>query len=204
MNPVHETETCVLVEGPRWPDAEVYGKWLLMATKAEALWKKVLKDTSFESQIDLLTAVYRPQFDRSASLFLFQLKKNLVSFTIPLHNSEDWAELDQFALMAEMGFFVLTDGRYQMVIPAKLNIDVVKSAALRLAKTEDEDGLHHPEYLVATMPYAQAEEWQARLRDMNEEQRCADRALLLDKNFAKQLNKRNLGDCYERSTRPSF
>jgi hypothetical protein len=178
MNPVHETEHCILVEGPRWADAEFYGKWLLVATKAQALWEKAVKETHFKKQIDLLTMIYLPQFDHSASLFLFQLKKNLISFTIPLHG-EDWAEMDQFTLMAQMGFFVLTDGRYQMVIPAKLNIDVVKSAALRLAKTEDEDGLHHPEYLVATMPHAQAEEWQTRLRDMNEEQRCADRAVLL-------------------------
>jgi hypothetical protein len=37
MNLVHETEACILVEGPRWADAEFYGKWLLMATKTQAL-----------------------------------------------------------------------------------------------------------------------------------------------------------------------
>src|SRR5258708_2054442 len=105
-----------------------------MATKTQALWQKAIKNTRCKNQTDLLTAIYLPQFDHSASLFLFQLKKNLISFTIPLHG-EDWAELDQFTLMAEMGFFVLTDGRYQMAIPAKLNMDLVKSAALRYAKT---------------------------------------------------------------------
>ena len=180
MNPVHETEHCILVEGPKWADAEVYGKWLLMATKAEALWKEGLKDTSFESQIDLLTAVYRPQFDRSASLFLFRLKKNLVSFTIPLHNSEDWAELDQFTLMAQMGFFVLTDGRYQMAIPAKLNMDVVKSAALKYARTEDAEYELHPEYLTVSMLKAKALRWQKRLLHMDENRRCADRITLLN------------------------
>jgi hypothetical protein len=193
MNPVHETEPCILVEGPRWADAEFYGKWLLMATKAQALWEKAIKYAHFKKQIELLTAIYIPQFDLSASLFLFQLKKNLVSFTIPLHG-EDWGELDQFTLMAEMGFFVLTAGRYQMAIPAKLNMNLVKSAALSYAKTEVEDEGLHPEYLVTTMPYAQAEEWQTRLRDMNEEQRCAERAVLLDEDFAKQLNKEKIGD----------
>src|SRR6266404_7595638 len=167
MNPIQQTDPCILVEGPRWADAEFYGKWLLTAAKTQALWEKAIKDTCFEKQIELLTVIYLPQFDNSASLFLFQLKKNLVSFTIPLHG-EDWAELDQFTLMAEMGFFVLTDGRYQMAIPAKLNMDLVKSAALRYAKTEVEDEGLHPECLVATMPYAQAEEWQTRLRDMDE------------------------------------
>jgi hypothetical protein len=106
--------------------------------------------------------------------------------------------------MAEMGFFVLTDGRYQMAIPAKLNMDVVKSAALTYAKTEAEDEGLHPECLVTTMPYALAEEWQTRLRDMDEGQRCADRAVLLDENFAKQLNKRKVGGCCGRSTSPNF
>ena len=200
MNPVHETEPYILVEGPRWADAEFYGNWLLTATKTQALWEKAIKDPRFKKQIDLLTAHYSPDFDHSASLFLFQLKKNLVSFTIPLHNSEDWAELDQFTLMTEMGFFVLTDGRYQMVVPAKMNIDVVKSAVLRFAKTEDED--EPSKYLVASMPYAQAEEWQARLRDMDEEQRCADRAVLLDENFAKQLDSGKVGGCCERLDQP--
>jgi hypothetical protein len=203
MNPVHETEPYILVEGPRWANAEFYGNWLLMAAKTQALWEKAIKDTRFAKQIELLTAIYIPQFDLSASLFLFQLKKNLVSFTIPLRG-EDWGELDQFTLMAEMGFFVLTDGRYQMAIPAKLNMNLVKSAALRYAKTEVEDEGLHPECLVATMPYAQAEEWQTRLRDMNEEQRCVDRAVLLDEYFAKQLSKRKVGGCCGRSTSPSF
>jgi hypothetical protein len=202
MNPVPETEPYILVEGPRWADAKFYAKWLLMATKTQALWESAIKDTRFKKQIDRLMVLYHPQFDHIASLFLFQLKENLVSFAFPLY-SENWAAVEQFALMAEMGFFVLTDQRYQMVIPTRLNTNVVKSAALSLAKTEDEDGAH-PEYLVATMAYAQAEEWQTRLRDMDEEQRCADRAVLLDQYLAKQLNDGNVGGCCGRSASPNF
>ena len=33
------TKPYVLVEGPRWDDAEFYRRWLLAAGKAEALWK---------------------------------------------------------------------------------------------------------------------------------------------------------------------
>jgi hypothetical protein len=177
MNPIQETESFILVEGPKWADAKFYAKWLLMATKTQALWEKAIKDSRFKKRIDRLTVLHNPQFEHIASLFLFQLKENLVSFTFPLY-SEDWKAVEQFGLMAEIGFFVLTDNRYQMAIPAKLNAEGVKSAALKLAKTEDEDGAH-PEYLVAAMPYAQAEEWQTRLGDMDEEQRCADRAALL-------------------------
>lgn len=198
MNRAKEPEAYILVEGPKWADAKFYAKWLLMATKTQALWENANKDTRFKKQIDRLTVLHHPQFDHIASLFLFQLKENLVSFTFPLY-SEDWTAVEQFTLMAEMGFFVLTSQRYQMVIPTKLNTDVVKSAALRLAKTEDEDGAH-PEYLVATIPSAQAEEWQTRLRDMDEEQRCANRADLLDEYFEKQLNETKVVGCFGRST----
>jgi hypothetical protein len=42
-----------------------------------------------------------------------------------------------------------------------------------------------PEYLVAAMPHTQAEEWQKRLRDMDEDERCAERAVLLAKSLDK-------------------
>jgi hypothetical protein len=44
MKPVPETEPYILVEGPRWADAEFYGKWLLMATKTQALWEDAIRD----------------------------------------------------------------------------------------------------------------------------------------------------------------
>src|SRR5882672_10206985 len=108
MNPVHETEPYILVEGPRWADAGFYAKWLLMAAKTQALWEEAIKETRFKTQIERLTVLNHPQFDHIASLFLFQFKENLVSFTFPLYN-ENWAAVEQFTLLAEMGFFVLTD-----------------------------------------------------------------------------------------------
>ena len=85
-------------------------------------------------------------------------------------------------------------------IPAKLNMDLVKSAALRYAKTEVEDEGLHPERLVSAMPYARAEEWQTRLGDADDEQRCADRAVLLDEYFAKKQQKGKVGGRCGRST----
>jgi hypothetical protein len=206
MNLVHENEPYILVEGPKWADAKFYGKWLLMASKAQALWENALKCPSFKKQMDLMTVLYIPDFELSASLFLFRLEKNLVSFTIRLFGDDydGAAEVNQFAFMTQMGFFVLTDQRYQMVVPAQMDMGVVKSAALKFAKTEDEEDGLHPEYLIAAMPYAQAEERQTRLRSMNKEQRCADRAVLLDQYFAKQLNEGNVGGCCGRSTSPNF
>jgi hypothetical protein len=159
-----------LVEGPRWADTVSYGSWLLAIAKADALWKEAIKDPSFKKEVDRLMVVSMPDFSIGATILLSRLEKNLASFLVDLNEEEG----EEFVMMVEMGFFALTGQRYQMVIPAHLDMKRVKSAALKLAQTEDD------EYLVATIPYTQAKEWQARLRLMDENQRCADRILLLD------------------------
>jgi hypothetical protein len=138
---INGTEPFILIEGPMWGDAEFYGKWLLAAAKAQALWKTAIKDPNFEKQIEQLSVL--PEFSLSASFYLFQVQKNLVSFTIPL-NSVDWGEVEEFTLMAEMGFFVVTGQRYQMAIPQGLSTEKVKMAALKFAQTEDEECVLSP------------------------------------------------------------
>jgi hypothetical protein len=161
----------------KWANAEFYGKWLLAAAKADALWKEAIKDSAFEMQVNRLLVVYIPDFSIVATVLLSRLVKNLVSFVVRLNDEE---EGEEFAMMVEMGLFILTGQRYQMVIPTRLNMDRVKRAALKFAKTEDEEYYLHPEYLVATMPYAEAKAWQSRLREMDEVHRHADRLLLLE------------------------
>jgi hypothetical protein len=39
-----DADPYVLVEGPPFGDAEFYGKWLLAAAEAEALWRALFKD----------------------------------------------------------------------------------------------------------------------------------------------------------------
>src|SRR5262249_32481709 len=110
---------------------------------------------------------------------LSRLEKNLASVTIGLQNEIELFQ--EFAMMVEMGFFVLTGERYQMVIPKKVSLEAVKSAALRLAKTDvDEEWFVRPECLITTVPLSRAKEWQERLRRMDENHRLVDRLLLLD------------------------
>jgi hypothetical protein len=171
------SEPCALVEGPMWADTKFYGKWLLAAAKADALWKKSISDPSFQEQVDRLMITYIPDFNIGATVLLSRLEQNLASFVVSLNGEE---EPEEFAMMIGMGFFVLTGHRYQMVIPARLTLGSVKKAVLRLAQTEDEECFLHPEYIVTTMPFAEANAWQRRLRRMDEAHRQADRQVLLD------------------------
>lgn len=170
---IDESEPCVLVEGPTWGDADFYGKWLRAAAKAERLLEKAIKDPRFKNQFERLLVV---QIPIAATVLLSRLERNLVSLVVRVNGEE----AEEFVVMAEMGFFALTGQRYQMTIPTRLDIDKVKSAILKVVRTEDEKYYLHPEYLVATMPYAEAEAWQHRLREMDQASRHADRLLLLE------------------------
>jgi hypothetical protein len=51
-----------------------------------------------------------------------------------------------------------------MAIPKRLNMNAIKSAALKLVKTTDSKCVLHPEYLVAAVSEKRAERMQSRLR----------------------------------------
>jgi hypothetical protein len=65
--------------------------------------------------------------------------------------------------MAEMGFFAHRNPSYQMTLPYLLTSEKVKAAIFRYAKTEDEEFMLHPEYLVTPMPFSEATTLQHRL-----------------------------------------
>ena len=171
------TERCALIEGPRWADTKFYANWLLAAAKANALWTEALENPRFSERVDRLTIAYLPDFNIGATVLLSRLEQNLASLVVDLNGEE---EPEEFAMMIGMGFFVLTGQRYQMVVPTRLTLVKVMKAALRLAKTEDEEYFLHPENIITTMPYSEAKAWQNRLRGMDEVHRQADRLLLLD------------------------
>ena len=170
-----ELEPCILVEGPRWADIKFYARWLLAVARADELWEKAIANPVFEEQVFRLLVATIPTFRIGATVMLSRLEKNLVSFVVQINEQEG----EEFTMLAEMGFFIRTGQRYQMVVPTPLNMERVKKAALKLAQTEDADSYLHPEYLLATMPYVETKAWQRRLREMDEASRLADRLLLL-------------------------
>lgn len=182
MNTIHghkeNSKLCVLIEGPRWGDAEYYAKWLLAAAQAGALWAQAMKELDFKIQHVALHWRGGPDFGVTATALLAKWRATFASVTITL--GRDNIELGEFAMMVEMGFFVLTGERYQMVVPANLRMEDVKRAARKLVETDrDESWRTHPEDLVRTMTWAHAKAWQRRLRALGEDDRCAAREQLL-------------------------
>jgi hypothetical protein len=174
-NLMEGTDPYVLVKGPAWGEAQFYGEWLLAAGKAEAYWKEAYADQDFKQQIDRVCVAYIPDFGIAATVMIMQLKEYRTTFLIEL-NSEDG---DDFAMMAEMGFFAQRYPFYQMTLPSSLTLEKVKAAIFNFAKTEDDEFMLHPEHLVTAMPLSEATTLQNRLRaihDFHDNITCSGRA----------------------------
>jgi hypothetical protein len=167
-----KSSTHVLVEGPAWGNADFYGHWLLEAAKAQRLLDQARRDdAAFDEALDTtIELFYCLDYGMLATAFLSQFAKDnqMQSFIF------DIAYFDpiHFSLMAEMGFFALTGDRYQMILPQNLSMEQVKQAHLELAGTE-----HWPDPVA--IPHGRAIQLQRLLGEMNQDQRLADRRLLL-------------------------
>ena len=136
----------------------------MAAAQAERFWKEAYEDAVFRKKVDRVCICCIPDFEISASMMVMQLKEYRTTFVIHL-DSEDG---EDFTMMAAMGFFLLNDDKYQMVIPAGLTAARGRAAVLKYAMTEDQDFVLHPEHIVTGMPLAKARACQDRLRAIDE------------------------------------
>src|SRR6516164_1991318 len=114
-----KSDTHILVEGPAWGDANFYGHWLLEAAKAQRLLDQAKRDDPvFCQAIDTLEILRFLDYGIMATVFVSQFAdKQFQTLTIDFA-SED---VNEFCLMVQMGFFILTGDRYQMVLPQNLD-----------------------------------------------------------------------------------
>jgi hypothetical protein len=78
-----QSEPCILIEGPRWADAEFYGRWLMAAGRANRFWLKALKNAIFEKQVNRLTIAFIPDFGIGATARTLPLNGSLKPPTRP-------------------------------------------------------------------------------------------------------------------------
>jgi hypothetical protein len=62
--------------------------------------------------------------------------------------------IDEFVMMAGMGFFAQREQCYGMAVPTEMTEEIVRSAIIDYAKTRGDQFELHPEYLVTGMPYS--------------------------------------------------
>ena len=154
----------ILVQVPAWGDAQFYGQWLQAAANAEVFWKEAYADQDFKLQVDHVCDVYVPDFGIAAILMIMQLREYRTVLLLELDSEEG----DHFAMMTEMGFYAHRNPSYQMTLPRFMTLEKVKAAILKYAKTEDDEFMLHPEYLVTPIPLSEATTLQHRLRAIND------------------------------------
>lgn len=123
----------ILIEAPKWSDTHFYGKWFLAIAKVNKLWKSALRDPLFMNKIGTITAGIIPDFSICATVLLAQLGKEQCSIVI----ATGAYEVDEFAMLVDLGFFIRTERRYQMIMPSQLDMAKVKRAALNLANMNE-------------------------------------------------------------------
>jgi hypothetical protein len=167
----------VLAEGPRRTDAKFAFQWLSAAIEADRLLLHCLsEEPAFHASIVRLECPYRIEFGPSALHFIGMWQSEQGSFSLDFLDPE-WAGV--FCVMVGLGFFRQIGQRYQMTVPATVEILEIKVELLYLNASYYTDERLHPEALLDTMPRQQVMDWKRKLKRMRWEKRIADRDALL-------------------------
>lgn len=163
----------ILVEGPAVTDAQFAVNWLQAALDADRKLEHL-----FEQYPDLKKCRPRREmpFASSALAFIGTWLKERGAFSFSLVRDR---RANIFSVMAGIGLFTLTGGRYQLTIPGHLEAEKIVDALRSLAATEEEGGLFYPHRLLVTMTLSETDSWKERLGSMTLQQRLADRDALL-------------------------
>jgi hypothetical protein len=139
----------VVVQCPSPSEASFLARWLTAATEADFLQTRLRRDDPpFDKAIERLRCHYDVEFSPAAMAFVRLWLTSGAAFSLSLFDSE-WAE--PFTYMVAAGFFMEVDNHYEMTQPRVLTSDVIARGLLRLAATEDQDYVLHPEWLLTTM-----------------------------------------------------
>jgi hypothetical protein len=177
MKLISEDCSFILVEGPSCGDARFISEWLSSAIKADKLLQRLrTADQNFHERIQVLELMFGVEFAPAALACTRKWFRTLGAFTFKIPYSH-WS--DMLAVLAEIGFLTPTGNRYQMTLPETLDSASIRSALLRLASTQDDEGCAHPETLLLTITKTEAAVWKKRLNEMPVFQRVADREILL-------------------------
>jgi hypothetical protein len=169
MSVTSDDEPCILVEGPRQPSVEYYGKWLIAAAKADEVWKKAKEEPRYKKQLERVPNNYFPAFGMNAIRLLSLLPNNNFSTIVSLSCRDKGEErLRWFLIMRLLGFFSVPDKRYEISVPHQVSIAGVKNAVLAGFLMNDAECCLRPKYSVPTMTLLEAKAWQTRLCEMGE------------------------------------
>jgi hypothetical protein len=157
--PARELQPHVLLIAPSWDDASLRARWLLAAEKADRLFLRASENPVFAEKIEPLTSCYWLDLRNAAVTMMMYFNLSSAAAIVPVWDMP-WGE--EFAVLAQLGFFICRGDRYYLVVPKQLSVRKIKRACLDVVKTELDEILH-PEALLTTMSLRDARVAQGQL-----------------------------------------
>jgi hypothetical protein len=168
MNTMLTNAPHILIEMPHQSDCRFVGSWLLKVAEAQSFWSETLQDPAFRNQAAALCWWCEPSLEYAALEAVSALMQGNPPFhsyerhhvlAVDLEFSETGVFSTEFAIMVQLGFFVLDGHIYQMTIPESVGLEQVQRAFLKVASTAADGEIIQPEILLHTLPQAEAEGW---------------------------------------------
>ncbi|BBO03329.1 MULTISPECIES: hypothetical protein [Bradyrhizobium] len=156
-------------------DCRFFASWLQKVAEAGEFLSQAMGMSQFANLIRSMHMFAPPDIQAAAVEVLCALRTDK---EWPFHTSNDGCAmavgLDQadncqfgveVAILIQLGFFTLLDGRYHMSVPETVTPELVQAALLKVASTQVDDTGAQPQCLLHSMPEAEAEAKAMNLRN---------------------------------------
>jgi len=167
------TENYIVMEMPPQPNScEFFGSWLSMVAKAHRFWSML--DESFATAVPEAAMIVNPRLEPAALAAVSALRPDndhtfhgytpnyMLAVDLPC---ERGGFATEFAILVQLGFFIVVDGRYQMRVPHMVTLEGVQRAMCKIiASTKDHGEMAQPRCTLNTMSKADAEAMALQLR----------------------------------------
>ncbi|SCB56053.1 hypothetical protein GA0061098_106911 [Bradyrhizobium shewense] len=139
-------------------DCRFVGSWLLKVAEAQSFWSQMSGHPPFENSESALCWYDYPSLECVALEALGARKQvdSLFESDQPSNVRGEFYPFE-FAVMIQLGFFVLADQTYQMTVPDSVTFEQVQRAALKAAAINAHDDVARRDRLLHTLSQAEAE-----------------------------------------------
>jgi hypothetical protein len=137
-NLVLTNKSHILIEMGDLDDRQFTRAWLPKVANAQRFWRKTLRDPALERHARVLTEFDIARLGEFLGEWIRRfpcLRSHDASsvMLVDLNETGDFGA--EFAILVQLGFFVLSDQYYKLSIPETVTLEAVQQAALKLAST---------------------------------------------------------------------
>ena len=156
-------------------DCRLVGSWLLKAAEAADVLSEMGRDPLVANVLYTLCAIATPDLQAAAMDIVAALRQDtdnrpfhgydanhVLAVNLDVNENGDFGV--EFAMLVQLGFFTLVDGRYQMSVPASVTLVGVEEAVRKVASTMEPRDPAKPELVLHTMAKDDAEAMALKLR----------------------------------------